>query len=83
VAPRRTDEEANVAKDEKSAVIRQPNKIQLFYKETVGELKKVNWPTRREAINLTGVVLLVTVVMSAFLGLLDFLFSQGFALLLR
>ncbi len=72
-----------MAKDEKSAVIRQPNKIQLFYKETVGELKKVNWPTRREAINLTGVVLLVTVVMSAFLGLLDFLFSQGFALLLR
>jgi preprotein translocase subunit SecE len=72
-----------VAKEEKSAVIRQPNKLQQFYKETVGELKKVNWPTRREALNLTGVVLLVTAVMSAFLGLLDFLFSQGFALLLR
>ncbi len=72
-----------MAKEEKSAVIRQPNKLQQFYKETVGELKKVNWPTRREALNLTGVVLLVTAVMSAFLGLLDFLFSQGFALLLR
>lgn len=64
------------------AVVRQPNRIQTYFRETVGELRKVSWPTRKEATNLTMVVVVVTFAMSAFLGLLDFLFSQLFALLL-
>lgn len=50
---------------------KQPNAITRFIRETVGELRKVNWPTWPEARNLTGVVLLVLVVMSIFLGLVD------------
>jgi preprotein translocase subunit SecE len=61
---------------------RQPNAIQRFIKETIGELRKVSWPTRKEATNLTLVVLIVTVGMSAFLGFLDFIFSRFFALLI-
>ena len=61
---------------------RQPNAIRRFINETIGELRKVSWPTRREATNLTIVVLIVTVSMSLFLGLLDFLFSRFFGLLL-
>jgi preprotein translocase subunit SecE len=72
-----------VAKEEKAVVARrEPNKLQRYFRETVGELKKVNWPTRKEAINLTLSVLAVTFSMSAFLGLLDFLFTQLFALIL-
>jgi preprotein translocase subunit SecE len=74
--------EAKLAKDEKSVARRQPNAIQRYYRETIGELKKVNWPTRKEATNLTIVVLIVTFGMSAFLGLLDFLFTRFFALIL-
>ena len=69
-------------RDKKAVARRQPNAIQRFFKETVGELRKVSWPTRKEATNLTLVVLAVTVAMSAFLGLLDFLFSRFFALLI-
>jgi len=69
-------------KEEKSVVRRQPNAIQRYFNETVGELRKVSWPTRREAISLTGVVLVVMVIMSLYLGLLDFLFSEIFKLLL-
>ncbi|MBN1537801.1 MAG: preprotein translocase subunit SecE [Anaerolineales bacterium] len=58
------------------------NKITLYFRETVGELKKVNWPTRREALNLTGIVLLVVIGMTAFLGLLDYTFTEFFALIL-
>ncbi len=58
------------------------NKITIFYRETVGELRKVTWPTRQEAITLTKIVLIVTFGMSAFLGVLDFLFSRLFGLLL-
>ena len=55
-------------KDEKSKA--QPNAIQRFWRETVGELRKVSWPTRPEAINLTIIVLIVLVVMSIFLGVI-------------
>ena len=51
--------------------IKQPNAIQRFWRETTGELRKVNWPTREEAMRLTIIVLGVLVVMAIFLGLVD------------
>ena len=49
----------------------QQNAVARFYRETVGELRKVSWPTRAEAIRLTGIVLIVLVVMAIILGLVD------------
>jgi preprotein translocase subunit SecE len=40
------------------------------------ELKKVNWPSREQTINLTLVVVVVCVVIAAFLGGLDYLFAS-------
>jgi preprotein translocase subunit SecE len=71
-----------VAKVDKKASRKQQNRITRFFRETVGELRKVTWPTRKEAINLTIVVLIVIAVMSAFLGVLDFIYSQFFVLIL-
>jgi preprotein translocase subunit SecE len=56
------------------------NRIVQYFKETRAELRKVTWPTRQEALNLTGIVLAVTIFMAALLGLLDFLFAKLFAL---
>ena len=61
---------------------KQPNAVQRYYRETVGELRKVSWPTRQEAINLTTITLVVIVAMSAFLGTLDYIFNQLFAFIL-
>ena len=55
---------------------KQPNVIVRTVRETVAELRKVSWPTRPEATQLTIVVLVVLAVMSAFLGTMDFLFSR-------
>jgi len=55
---------------------RQPNVVVRTLRETVAELRKVSWPTRPEATQLTIVVLVVLAVMSAFLGSMDFLFSR-------
>lgn len=55
--------------------------IRRFYRETAGELRKVTWPTREEAKNLTIIVIIVTFGMSAFLGIVDFLFTRLFALI--
>jgi len=62
----------------KALATRQPNAIVRFFRETTGELRKVSWPTRQEALNLTLVVLAVTATMSLFLGALDFLFTRLF-----
>lgn len=59
------------ARTDKKEQKRQPNAVTRYVRETVGELRKVNWPTWPEARNLTGVVLLVLAVMSIFLGLVD------------
>ncbi len=71
-----------MAKEEKSVARKKPNAIKRYFAETIGELRKVSWPTRKEAINLTIVVLIVTLSMSALLGLLDYIFTQLFALIL-
>ncbi len=60
----------------------QPNRITIFFRETVGELRKVNWPTRQEAINLTLIVLIVIAAMAIFLGMLDLGFAEIFRLIL-
>ena len=69
-------------KEEKKEIRKEPNRIQRYFRETIGELRKVNWPTRREAINLTIVVLIVTFSMSVLLGVLDFIYNQIFRLIL-
>ncbi|MGI6250826.1 MAG: preprotein translocase subunit SecE [Anaerolineaceae bacterium] len=58
-------------------------KITRWWRETVGELRKVTWPTPPEAWALTKVVLIVTVIMSLLLGLMDFVFARLIGLLVR
>lgn len=47
-----------------------------FFGDIIAELKKVVWLSRREAIYLTGLVLVVSVAAGIFLGTLDFAFSE-------
>ena len=54
---------------------KKPNTIQRFFRETIGELRKVTWPTPRETLDMTWKVLLVLAVMSLILGGLDLLYS--------
>jgi len=68
-----------VAKDRQ----RKGNAIVNYLKETRAELRKVTWPSREEAINLTAIVVAVTVAMAVFLGVVDYLFSKFFGLIIR
>lgn len=56
-------------------------KLQRFWRETIGELRKVTWPTPVEAWKMTRLVLVVMVIMALILGVLDFAFSQLIKLL--
>ena len=80
-------EEQAVAKETKSkkpAKKQAPKKVgglRGFIRDTRGELRKVSWPTRREARSLTVVVVIVMVVMSLFLFFVDLGFYNLFHLI--
>ena len=71
-----------IEKAEKKEIVKKPNWLAARYRETTGELRRVTWPTRREALNMTGIVLLVLFVMAIFLGLVDYLAAQLIRLVL-
>ena len=47
------------------------NKVRRFLKEARVELRKVTWPTPKEALASTSVVIVVVIVVSLFLGVVD------------
>lgn len=51
-------------------------KILNYIKDTRGELKHVSWPTRRQTIVFTSVVIFISLATAVFLGLFDFIFTQ-------
>jgi preprotein translocase subunit SecE len=59
----------------KVQAVKEPNAIVRYYRETVGELRRVVWPTREEALRLTQIVLIVITVMAIILGTADYLFG--------
>lgn len=68
--------------EKKKAEIRKPRGIARWWRETIGELRKVTWPTPQEAWRLTKIVIAVMLAMSAILGLIDRGFTQLIAFIL-
>lgn len=58
------------------------NALVQYLRETWFELKKVSWPTRQEALNLTLMVILVTTFLAIVLSLMDWAISEVFRLIL-
>jgi preprotein translocase subunit SecE len=66
---------------DKDKAEKKPNAIVRWWRETIGELRKVAWPTPKEAWRLTKIVLIVMVVMGFALYLFDLVFSRLIGLL--
>ena len=52
-------------------------RIGLFYRQVVAELRKVIWPTRRELITYTTVVLAFVTGLTIIVAILDNLFGRA------
>jgi preprotein translocase subunit SecE len=52
------------------------NRITKYLKEVRAEIGKVTWPSRQEVLRLSTIVILVLAVMSAFMAIVDFVFSR-------
>jgi len=51
-------------------------KLKIFLQESQQELKRVNWPTKKETVKYTLFVIGLSLIVAAFLGLLDFIFAR-------
>lgn len=46
-------------------------KIKRYLKETAAELRKMTWPTKDELIGSTVVVIVVSLIVAVFIGVVD------------
>jgi len=53
------------------------NKAVDFFNDVEIEGKRVTWPSLKETIRSTGAVVLISAILAAFLGFVDFLFSMA------
>jgi preprotein translocase subunit SecE len=51
-----------------------------YIRDTRGEMKHVSWPTRTQTVVYTALVILVSIALAFYLGLFDFLFTEGVSL---
>jgi preprotein translocase subunit SecE len=66
-----------VAKDagDKQKRKKQTGKLKAFFKGVWAELKKVHWPSRKQLITYTGVVIMTVLVMALAISLVDWIVS--------
>ncbi len=62
---------------------RKENALVRLYRETRAELRKVSWPSREEVINLTAVVIGLSVAVGVYLYIVDSLLELGYRLLVN
>lgn len=60
-----------------------PSQIKLFSQEVKAEFLKIVWPDKKMTLSLTGVVIVLTVVLSLYLGSVDLLLGKLVSSLLR
>ncbi len=52
------------------------NKAVQFISQAKSELKKVTWPTRKQTLASTGVVIVIVVIIALYLGIIDLILSK-------
>jgi preprotein translocase subunit SecE len=53
-----------------------PARLSLFYRQVIAELRKVIWPTRKELVTYTTVVVVFVLMIIAYVSVLDLAFGQ-------
>jgi preprotein translocase subunit SecE len=59
--------------------MRELSKFETFFKDIWIELsQKMTWPSRKQLIDMTAVVIIFVVIWALYVGVLDFAFAKGF-----
>ncbi len=59
------------------------SKFTQYIKDSVAEMKKVTWPTKKQTYHYTILVVGISITTAAFLGALDWIFSLGLKVLIK
>jgi preprotein translocase subunit SecE len=54
-----------------------------YFVDVQNELKKVTWPTKQQTLQKTGLVIAVSIVVGAYIGGLDFMFTRLMSLFIK
>lgn len=54
----------------------QINKLVQYFKDSKNEIKKVTWPTKKEIKQHTVLVIIISLAVALFLGLVDFFLTK-------
>jgi len=60
-----------------------PAQIKKFVGEVQAEFSKITWPDKKVTLGLTGMVVLLTIVVSAYLGTVDVILGKLISFILR
>ncbi len=52
------------------------NKLFDYFRNSIIELKKVNWPTKKQTVDHTFLVIGISLGMAFFLGIVDFILTR-------
>jgi preprotein translocase subunit SecE len=81
---------ANKAKPKKNvAVVKEettgfsPRQIKKFYDEVKIEFSKIVWPQRKVTLSLTGIVIVLSLIIAAYLGSVDMLLGKIISMFLK
>ena len=70
-----------VAKDKKDKA--KKGRMRKFFREVSSEMKKVSWPSTKELVNYTIVVIAFIVVIAAIVGVIDFFLGKLLEIIIR
>ena len=79
------DKAAKAKKDKKSDKNAKPGffaRAGKWFRDMKSELKKVQWPTRKQTVNNTLIVIACVVVVGIFIALFDFVAGEAIGLLI-
>lgn len=54
-----------------------------YLKEVKGEVKNIKWPTKKQVINYTIVVIVLSLILAAYVGALDAFFARILSIILN
>lgn len=59
------------------------NKVTGYFKESIAEMKKVIWPSKKQTTTYTLIVIGMSIGVAFFFGLLDYAFNFGLSLIVK
>jgi len=59
------------------------NRLVRYIQDTRAELKHVSWPTVHQSVIYTILVIVISLLVAAFTGVFDHLFTQGIDLIVK